>query len=234
MKIAICEDDIYMSETLKGYVKDFLDSKEMLFTIETFDTAEKFNSSTETYDLLFLDYELPDSNGMEIAKNLRKINKKTTIIFTTSFPQFVFDSFEVDTFRYLVKPVSCEKIEKVMTDFINSFEQYAKIDIPTDGGGVVFVSLPEIMYIESNGRYTTVRTNSTSYVSPKALATFQAEINSFRFYRTHRTFLVNMKYITEIHGSTIVLTNGEKVSISRRNLSTFNNAYFNFLKYSDL
>ena len=234
MKIAICEDDAFMADMLKGYVKDFLESKEMIFTIEWFDTAAKFYTSTETYDLLFLDYELPDSNGMEIAKNLRKTNNKTTIVFTTSFSEYVFDSFEVDTFRYLVKPVSREKIEKTMTDFINSFEQYAKIDIPTDGGEVVFATLPEIMYIESNGRYTTVRLNSTSYVSSKALATFQAEINSFRFYRTHRTFLVNMKYIAEIHGSTIILTNGEKVSISRRNLSTFNNAYFNFLKYSDL
>lgn len=234
MKIAICEDDAFMSDILKGYIKDFLDSKEMLFTIETFDTAEKFNTSTETYDLLFLDYELPDSNGMEIAKNLRKTNKKTTIIFTTSFSEYVFDSFEVNTFRYLVKPISREDLENAMTAFINNFEQYAKVDIPTDGGEVVFASLPEIMYIESNGRYTTVRTNSTSYVSPKALATFQAEINSFKFYRTHRTFLVNMKYIAEIHGNTIILTNGEKVSISRRNLTTFNNAYFNFLKYSDL
>lgn len=234
MKIAICEDDIYMAETLKSYLKDFLESKEMLFTIELFDTAAKFYASTETYDLLFLDYELPDSNGMNIAKDLRKTNNKTTIIFTTSFSEYVFESFEVNTFRYIVKPVTREELEKTMTAFINNFEQYAKIDIPTDGGEVVFASLPEIMYIESNGRYTTVRLNSTSYVSSKALTTFQAEINSFKFYRTHRTFLVNMKYIAEINGNVITLTNGEKVSISRRNLTTFNNAYFNFLKYSDL
>lgn len=213
MKIAICEDDAYMADTLKSFVKDFLNSKEMLFTVETFDTAEKFNNSTETYDLLFLDYELPDSNGMEIAKQLRKTNKKTTIIFTTSFSEYVFESFEVNTFRYLVKPIIREDLENTMSAFINNFEQYAKIDIPTDGGEVVFVSLPEIMYIESNGRYTTVRTNNTSYVSSKALATFQAEINSFKFYRTHRTFLVNMKYIAEIHGSTIILTNGDRKSV---------------------
>lgn len=234
MKIAICEDNAFMADILKGYIIDFLNSKEMIFTIEVFDTATKFNASTETFDLLFLDYELPDSNGMEIAKNLRKTNNKTTIIFTTSFSEYVFQSFEVDTFRYLVKPICKEDLENAMTAFINNFEQYSKIDIPTDGGDVVFASLPEIMYIETSGRYTTVRLNSTSYVSTKPLSAFQAEINSFKFYRTHRTFLVNMKYIAEIHGNTIILTNGEKVSISRRNLSTFNHAYFNYLKYSDL
>ncbi len=234
MKIAICEDDTLMAENLKDSIKDFLDSKELTYTIKLFDSASKFYSSTETFDLVFLDYKLPDANGMDIARNLRKTNKKTTIIFTTSFSEYVFESFEVNTFRYLVKPIAKEDINKTMTAFINNFEQFSKIDIPTIGGETVFVSLPEIMYIESSGRYTTVRLNSTSYISNKTLTAFQSEINSFKFYRTHRTFLVNMKYIAEIHGSTIILTNGEKATISRRNLNTFNNAFFNYLKFSDL
>lgn len=234
MKIAICEDDSFMAETLKEYIKEFLDSKKLLHTIEWFDTASKFYSSTETYDLIFLDYELPDSNGMEIAKNLRKTNNKSTIIFTTSFSEYVFQSFEVNTFRYLVKPITKEDVETTMTALINNFEQFAKVDIPTEDGETVFASLPEIMYIESNGRYTTVRLNSTSYVSTKALTTFQAEINSFKFYRTHRTFLVNMKYIADIEKNVITLVNGEKIEISRRNLSAFNKSYLNYLKYYDM
>ena len=234
MKIAICEDDALMAETLKIYIKDYLDSRDLSHTIKKFDSASKFFDSTETFDLIFLDYLLPDSNGMDIARTLRKTNKKTTIIFTTSYSEYVFESFEVNTFRYLVKPITQEDINKTMTAFVNNFEQYSKIDIPTVGGETVFVNLPEIMYIESNGRYTTVRLNSTSYVSTKALATFQSEINSFKFFRTHRTFLVNMKYIAEIHGSTIILTNGEKATISRRNLNTFNQAFFNYLKFSDM
>lgn len=234
MKIAICEDDVLTADSLRIFIKDFLDSKDISHTIRLFDRASSFYGSTETFDLVFLDYKLPDISGMDIARNLRKTNKKTTIIFTTSYSEYVFESFEVNTFRYLVKPVSKEDIEKTMTDFINNFEQFSKIDIPTDGGETVFVNLPEIMYLESSGRYTTVRLNSTSYVSTKALSTFQSEINSFKFFRTHRTFLVNMKYISEIQGNTIILTNGEKATISRRNLNTFNNAFFNYLKYSDL
>lgn len=234
MKIAICEDDAVIAESLKIYIKDFLESREIAHTIKTFDTALKFYSSTDVFDLVFLDCKLPDSNGMEIAKHLRKTNKKTTIIFTTSYSEYVFESFEVNTFRYLLKPITKEVVNKTMTAFIDNFDQYSKIDIPTAGGETVFVNLPEIMYIESSGRYTTVRLNSTSYISTKTLATFQSEINSFKFYRTHRTFLVNMKYISDIQGNIITLTNGEKVSISRRNLNTFNQTYFNYLKFSDL
>lgn len=233
MKIAICEDDIYTIDKLKESVNLFMNAKEISFAVDTFLTAAEFYKSTEDYDLILLDYQLPDDTGMEIARQLRITNKRATIVFITAYSEYVFESFEVDTFRYLLKPINEEKLHKVLNDFINNFEQYSRIEVPLTNG-VTFVNLPEIMYIESNGRYTTVRLNSTSYVSTKALSAFQAEINSFRFFRTHRTFLVNMKYIAEIDGHIITLTNGEKIEISRRNLATFNKSYMNFLKYSDM
>ncbi len=233
MRIAICEDDIYTIDKLKESVNLFMTSKEISCIVDTFMTAAEFYKSTEDYDLILLDYQLPDATGMEIARQLRITNKRATIIFITAYSEYVFESFEVDTFRYLLKPINDEKLHKVLNDFINNFEQYSRIEVPLTNG-VTFVNLPEIMYIESNGRYTTVRLNSTSYVSTKALSAFQAEINSFRFFRTHRTFLVNMKYIAEIDGHIITLINGEKIEISRRNLATFNKSYMNFLKYSDM
>lgn len=233
MRIAICEDDIYTVDKLKESVSRFMGDKEISCTVDTFMTAEEFFKSTEDYDLMLLDYSLPDGTGMDIAKKIRLTNKRTTIIFITAYSEYVFESFEVDTFRYLLKPIDDEKLHKVLSSFIDNFEQYSRIEVPLTNG-VTFVSLPEIMYIESSGRYTTVRLNSTSYLSTKALSAFQAEINSFRFFRTHRTFLVNMKYIAEIDGHIITLTNGEKIEISRRNLATFNKCYMNFLKYSDM
>lgn len=233
MRIAICEDDIYTVDSLKKSVEEFMSGKELSCTVDKFLSAKEFFSSAESYDLILLDYQLPDATGMDIARQIRLTNKRTTIIFITAYSEYVFESFEVDTFRYLLKPVNDEKLHKVLNDFVNNFEQYSRIEIPLTNG-VTFVNLPEIMYIESNGRYTTVRLNSTSYLSTKSLSAFQAEINSFRFFRTHRTFLVNMKYIAETDGHIITLTNGERVEVSRRNLATFNKCYMNFLKYGDI
>lgn len=232
MRIAICEDEVYTIDIMKAYLSEFLNDKDMSFQINAFTTAAEFFSSTDDYDLIILDYNLPDSTGMEIAEKIRLTNKKSTIVFMTSYSEYVFDSFKVGTFRYLLKPVEKDDIFRMLEDFINTFEQYSKVEIPLTTG-VVFVTLPEIMYIESNGRYTTVRCNSATYTSTKALSAFHAEINSFRFFRTHRTFLVNMKYIAEIDGHIITLTNGEKIEISRRNLTTFNKCYMNYLKYYD-
>lgn len=233
MKIAICEDEKFTIDLLSSYITEYMSDKAITNQISSFMTAAEFFDSAEDFDLVLLDYNLPDGTGMEIAKRIRLTNQRTVILFITAYSEYVFESFEVNTFRYLLKPVKKESLFKALDDFINSFEQYMRIEVPLHSE-TVFVSLPEIMYIESNGRYTTVRCNSNSYMSTKALSAFDAEINSFRFFRTHRTFLVNMKYIAEIDGHIITLTNGEKIEISRRNLATFNKCYMNFLKYADM
>lgn len=233
MRIAICEDELITRESLKQEVSDFLRIKGISFAIDLFATAEDFYKSVVEYDLIILDCILPDGNGMDIAKKVRLTNKKTTIVFITAYSEYVFESFEVNAFRYLLKPVTKENIEKMLTVFTNNYKQFSRIEIPLHNGSI-FVNPPEIMYIESNGRYSTVRLNSSTYLSTKSLSSYQAEINSYHFFRTHRTFLVNMKYIAEIDNNVITLTNGEKVEISRRNLSTFNKCYMNFLRYYDM
>ena len=88
------------------------------------------------------------------------------------------------------------------------------------------------MYIEASEKHSIVRCLDETYQSIKSISDFQAEIRSLRFFRTHRRFLVNMKYITEVEGNVITLSNGEKVEISRRNIANFNKCYMNYLKYS--
>ncbi len=233
MRIAICEDELVTREALKQQVSEYLSDKDVFFTIDMFATAKEFYSSTFSYDLILMDCVLPDGTGMEIARNIRLTNKKATIVFITAYSEYVYESFEVDTFRYLLKPVTKEALHKMLSVFLNKFEQSSRIEVPLHNGSI-FVDLAEIMYIESSGRRSTVRLNRTSYISSKPLSTFQAEINSYHFFKTHRAFLVNMKYIAEIDGNIITLTNGEKVEISRRNLSTFNKCYMNFLRYYDM
>ena len=113
MHIAICEDDLYTINEIKSCLTSFMVKKNLSFSIDTFMTAEAFFDSAKDYDLILMDYSLPDSNGIEIAKQIRLTNKKTTIVFITAFSEYVFDSFEVNTFRYLLKPVKEEQLQRV-------------------------------------------------------------------------------------------------------------------------
>ena len=232
MKIAVCEDEKNIAEKLAEYISDFMKSTYFEFSIDVFLTGKHFLKSSEYYDLLFLDCELPDINGLTLAKDLRERDIETEIIFVTAYDDYVYDSFEVRPFRYLLKPISENTIRKVLASFISAYEKERCISIPTARKNNV-VNLNDIVYIESDGKYSIVRLiNNDSYKSIKSISDFDTEIEvgCQSFFRTHRRYLVNMKYISEIHGNIIIFANGERAEISRRNIFDFNKKYINYLK----
>ncbi|MDY5990905.1 MAG: LytTR family DNA-binding domain-containing protein, partial [Oscillospiraceae bacterium] len=117
MKIAVCEDEKNIAEKLAEYINDFMKSTYFEFSIDIFLTGEHFLRSSEYYDLLFLDCELPDINGLTLAKELRERDIETEIIFVTAYDAYVYDSFEVRPFRYLLKPIDENTISKVLASF---------------------------------------------------------------------------------------------------------------------
>ena len=106
MKIAVCEDEKSIGEKLAEYINGFMKSTYFEVSIDVFLTGKDFLKSSEYYDLLFLDCELPDINGLTLAKDLRERDIETEIIFVTAYDDYVYDSFEVRPFRYLLKPIS--------------------------------------------------------------------------------------------------------------------------------
>lgn len=232
MKIAVCEDEKNIGEKLAEYINGFMKSTYFEVSIDVFLTGKDFLKSSEYYDLLFLDCELPDINGLTLAKELRERDIETEIIFVTAYDAYVYDSFEVRPFRYLLKPIDENTISKVLASFISACEKERCISIPTSRKNSV-VNLNDIVYIESDGKYSIVRlVNNDSYKSIKSISDFNTEIETGcqSFFRTHRRYLVNMKYISEIQGNIIIFSNGERAEISRRNILDFNKRYINYLK----
>lgn len=231
MKIAVCEDEKEIAAQLSGIVSDCLNELKADADIDIFFSGKEFETSGNVYDLLFLDCRLSDCNGIDLAKRLRNSGRKTAIIFVTAYEEYVYESFEVNAFRYLLKPIEKETLRKAVKAFYTVYKEDSYLTIPT-GKKIIQISLDRVMYIEAGEKHSLVRTLDGTYDSIKSITDYQEEIDSFRFFRTHRSFLVNMKYITEVENNVITLTNGEKVEISRRNLTNFNKCYMNFLKYS--
>lgn len=231
MKIAICEDEAVIAEQIKEITSSYFENLDMEFSVSVFENGKSFNKSGESFDLLFLDYKLSDINGIELAHNIRKSDKNIVIIFVTAYSEHVFESFEVGAFRYILKPIEEDEIKKALYSFLLLYENDLTLCVPTKVKKI-YVPLNEVIYIESDAKYSVVRTVDAAYDSIKSLLDFQKVINSQFFIRTHKRYLLNLKYISEIDKNIITLTNGEKVVISRRNLKAFNTAYTNYLKYS--
>lgn len=234
MKIAVCEDEKEISEILSNYIDKYMKTTDTDYSIDVYSSAEDYKKSFITYDLLFLDYELPDMNGMELARELRRNNLETGIIFVSAYDTYVFESFEVNTFRYILKPIQESAIVKALKSFMALTQKERYIEVPTARKDNI-VSLSDIIYIESDGKYSIVRMiNNCFYKSTKSISTYEEEINEYAnsFFRTHRRFIVNLEYIGKVNGTLIVFRNGENAEISRRNVAGFNKRYTEYLKKS--
>lgn len=191
---------------------------------------DSFEEKGNKYDLVFLDYKFPDRSGMDVARSLRESSDDVVIVFISAYSEYVFESFEVGAFRYLLKPVNEIELVKTLDSFLALRRRNHPVEIPLKNKNI-YIKSDEILYIESFEKHCIVRSMEKSYTTAKALSSFQGEINNTAFFRTHRRYLVNMKYISEIEKNIITLINGEKVEISRRNLMNFNKSYMNYLKY---
>lgn len=231
MRIAICEDEKLSALKLA----EMVEKQMVLFGVDAkpdvFLSAKELLDSPIIYDLLLLDCRLDEKTGIDAARELRERGCATAIIFVTAYDDYVYQGYEVNAYRYLLKPVEPAILYKTLSDFVTHFEREKYLDF-TSGKRMVRLKLSEIMYIESGERQSIVRHVGGSYETAMPITELQARINSYAFFRTHRRFIVNMKYIMEVDKNIIRLTNDEKIEISRRNLANFNKCYMNFLKYS--
>lgn len=118
MKIAVCDDEEIFSMKLKKYLEQYYNSIDLI--IDVFKSGEDFirkiKSLTDRYDIVFLDIEMSPIDGIETAKKLRENNKDVIIIFLTSHGEFATDGYEVDAFRFLIKPVQEVKLKRALQD----------------------------------------------------------------------------------------------------------------------
>ena len=230
MKIAICDDEKQIIIDYSKIINEYLYENNIVCTVDDFTDGNSFLQLANEYDLVFLDYDLPDINGMEIARNIRENDGRIMIVFLTAYAEHVYDSFEVDAFRYLLKPVSKEKIYETLNKFLNIYNHNRKITIPTNTAHIS-VDADEVIYIEAAKKHTKVKTTGNEYIANKAISIYQTEIANPHFFRTHRGYIVNMRYISTVEKNTITLTNGEIVLVSSKCRDEFNKSYMNYLKF---
>ena len=229
MQIAICDDEAYFRNELKDKLLKYKKEKRIAIDIYEFENGVSLLESETVFDIIFLDYQLPDINGMDIAKRLRAENASCCIIFVTQYPQFVYDSFEVQPFRFFVKPLSDEKLCSALDTFLENNKLITPLVIVNEGQQIT-IEAKSIVYLEGDGKYCLVRTVDNTYRSSKTLSQVQELLPKHCFYRIHKSYLVNMYYISSIQGSELNLINGEKASIGRTRLSDFRKSYMDFVK----
>lgn len=225
-RIAICDDEQNQIEYITSIVTSWSNHKGHSCEIRTFASAEAFLFEYEedkAYDILLLDVEMKNMNGIELAKRIRKDNNRAEIIFITSHFEFVGEGYEVDALHYLIKPISAEKLTQVLTKAAEKLSVEPPSVVISCEGETVKLYESDILYVESFLHYIVIHTKDNEYKIKENISVFENKVSDV-FYRIHRSYLVSLKYITRISRTSVNIGNTE-LPLSRGKYDNINRAF---------
>lgn len=233
LKIAVCEDMILERlDTIKK-IKNALQKLSCDFDLEQFSSGEQLLNYTGYFDVIFLDIKLQNLSGIDTAKELRKTNIKSKIIFVTSFKEYVFEAFDVSAFQYLLKPVSEEKISSILNKILYEAHSDDLNDlyiIIKKGKDTIKMLLDKIYFFEVQNRIIIIHTKDSVIEYYNKISNIENSIPKNNFFRCHRSYIVNLKYIKKFCNTEILLDNDEKILLSKNKYSEFSEAFLKYLK----
>lgn len=229
MKIAICDDQMIFHDELKKYLEEYAVKRHLVFVYDDYTKGYDLIASKIEYDLIFMDHQMDEISGLDTSRKLRGMNVQTPIIFLTSFPNIVFDTFEVNAYRFLVKPIDMEKLCSAMDDFIKSTADSNFLLIKTEDD-TKKINIDNIVYIEASDKYCYIRTTTDNILYKKTLSDIEKQLPEDKFFRSHRTYLVGFKHIVSHTATDIIFDNKEKALISKMKHTAFKKAFIDYIK----
>lgn len=156
-----------------------------------------------TYDVIFLDIQMPGLTGMEAIRVINRMPSRPHVVFVTAYPHYAVEAFEEAAFDYLLKPVSEERLIRTLERIArrSGMEALAPTDrLPVEvGDRVILLDVAEIRYAVARDDYAYVATYDATYRTSYTLGELHRRLSPSRFLRVHRSFLVNIDHILEIH-----------------------------------
>lgn len=216
MDIAIVDDEIQALQAVSDRVIAYAKQRALPCHIFTCTSAEALRKANRTFDLIFLDIQLQSLSGIELAKKLRAEGNNSYLVFVTALPEYVYDAFEVTASDYLLKPIEEGRFLRMMDRICSSLQEREKSSllIPSRGNACKAVSLRDILYCEAVNHKTLVRTKTEVHSTSFKMEELCARLDD-RFFKCHRSYLVNLDAVCGYTDGLALLESGEKIPVSR-------------------
>lgn len=231
IKIAICEDEKEQQELLKSYIDQIFDGLSVKYELEIYNLGEELlDSYSKDIDILLLDIQMGQINGMDTARKIRELDDKVEIIFITSLIEYVLEGYEVRAYRYLIKPIKYDDLKNNVINCIKEIDIKNKYIIIKENGNRIKLDINEITYIEVQKEDITIHTLNQIYKIKGTMNNIEKEINCIRFFRCHKSYLVNLEHVKSIKQYVAMLENSEEVPISRYRFKDTKDKFFDLIE----
>ena len=220
LDIFVCDDDRNITEFLKFFIMKHFDDD---YSVITMNECQKLIGLIEIVghvpDILIMDINLQDGNGIETVKLLQNKHPRIKVIYLTGVIQYATPIFETNPAYFLVKPIKEDQMREAITKVSRDIERERNDSVVLKlNGSEIILFTKEILYVESQGRKLIVHmTDGRSNVIYEKMDIFQEKMGG-AFVRSHKSFLINMRYIRERTNKEFYLMDGTVLPISKANL----------------
>ena len=220
-----------MSDHIRAMASDFFRKKNREIQLRTFLSGEDLLNYDGQIDILFLDIQMKGMDGLETARKLRADKFRGFLIFITVLKEMVFQSFEVQAYDYLVKPVDEKQFGKTMERLYTSMQNASEGNLLVQQGYERrIVPKDEIVFCEIIDRKIYLNLTSGEVVDYyERIENLESKLDS-HFFRCHRSYLINLKHLKGYKNGTAYMDNGKEVPVSRLRSKEFSSVVLQYMK----
>lgn len=235
IKVAICDDNENIVNEIKAMLTECCNDFRIVADIYTYDKGKKLEQSVnqgKCFDLLYLDIQMEDQDGIQTAKNIRKLDPNVFIIYISGYDRYIEEIFDVSASNFIRKPIKKERFQKTLQEVCEKIKVRSHYFEYVVANRAKKISFHEIVYFESCGRKIVVHLqNGQADSFYGKIRDIEKEIDMIKlpFIRVHQSFLVNFEYITNRSRNEIKVVTGDCIPISRDHQKQFLAQYTKYL-----
>ena len=223
LNIAICDDEKYFRNEIRGILEKYLSAEGIVCSIDDFASGEELTDlgiEMQKYDIVFLDINMDQMDGIDAARKIREKSKDIFIVFVTAYIDYTIEGYKVDAFRYILK--NNNMLEGSIEECLDSIRERMAYEVEQRefdfSEGRRTVSLERILFVESNLHrliFHIMEDSLKQYTVYKTLDDMEKEFEGKGFIRIHQSYLVNVQHVNSISRYYLILDNGTRLSIPR-------------------
>ena len=235
MRIAICDDNQTFAQALANYIEAEYTSLDLL--IEFFASGEElvdyYQADKKGFDIILLDIEMKQINGLEAAHQIREIDTQTVIIFITSHDELASMGYEVAAFRFLTKPVKPAKLIEAL-EAVRAQNNNTKTIHINNIEGEYTINVSDILFFEAQNQQVFIQTKDGSFTERAAISDYVDELAGYDFISIHRSYLINLRYVKGLNKQEVTLSDGTILPISRLRFQDVKRAFHDYISKTSI
>lgn len=223
MRIAIVDDEKVWREIAINNVEEYY--KDTSINIDVYNSGKDFLEKEEIYDIVLMDIEMPEKDGFKTISEYKIINDNCVAIILTTHTELSNKGYLVNAFRYIDKTNMKEELNEALSSADKVLKSNNTISLYAVKLGNIKIVIKDILFIETTKRNTLVHTSENEYECSNAISDLEEELTKYGFYRSHRSFLVNLDKIKKFDRKSIYFVGDKKAFLSTRKYADMKSKY---------